>query len=172
MIRRIAQGFFLLVLCTACSSSPATDGVPIPIAIGEAVERGFPVYLPSNDILRSMGIATLPTTIILSQGRDCTYLSIDFHYENKPQDPDNEKPAIKMLVSDGCAYPVWQGYGTELSWAVGGKATRVGEDFVDELPPIILFEEPTRGFQYVVFSEESLDNTMKLLESMSLLIAQ
>jgi hypothetical protein len=172
MKRQIAPLLFLLVLCTACGSPPEANVEPVPITVGEAVERGFPIYLPSNDILKSMGITTLPTTTLNSQGTNCVYLSIDFLYKNKPPDQNDEKPAMKMLVSDGCAYPAWQGYEIELSWAVEGKATRVGEDFVDELPPIILFEEPTRQFQYVVFSEEPFDNTMKLLESMHLLFAQ
>jgi hypothetical protein len=77
-----------------------------------------------------------------------------------------------MLVSDGCAYPDWRGYYTELSWAEEGAAIRVGDDFVDELPPVIIFNEPAQHFQYVVFSNESLDETMKLLESMILIIAQ
>lgn len=104
-----------------------------------------------------------------TEDRTCTYLSVNFPYENQQTAPKNEKPAIRMIVSDGCAYRAWQGYPAQLSWAVDGKATRVGEDYVDELPPIILFKEPTQEFQYVVFSEESLDNTMKLLESMKLL---
>jgi hypothetical protein len=116
-----------------------------------------------------MGISNSPNVTLKSEGRDCKYITINLLYENKPQDPNDEKPALRMLVSDGCAYPSWQGYPADLSWAVEGKAIRVGDDFVDELPPIILFKEPTQGFQYVVFSEEPLDNTMKLLESMTLL---
>ncbi len=150
---------------------PSTNTKPV-ITIEDAIERGFPIYLPSNNALQSTGIANSPTITVNTQGRNCTYLSIDFPYENKPQSQDDEKPAIRMLVSDGCAYPAWQGYQTELSWALEGKAIRVGDDYVDELPPIILFEEPAQHFQYVVFSEESLDNTMKLLESMNLFVIQ
>jgi hypothetical protein len=155
--------FLLLFLCTACSLLPTRSVEPPTITVEEAVSRGFPIYLPSDDILQSMGISNSPAVTVNMEGRNCTYLSVDFPYEDKLTDPNNQKSAIRMLVSDGCAYPA------ELSWVVEGKATRVGEDYVDELPPIILFEEPTQEFQYVVFSEESLDNTMKLLESMNLL---
>ena len=161
--------FLLFFLFTACSLQPNASVEPPTITLEEAVSRGFPIYLPADDILQSMGISNAPAITVNMQGRNCTSLSVDFPYENKPIDPNNAKPAIRMLVSDGCAYPAWQGYPVELSWAVDGKATRVGEDYVDELPPIILFKEPTQKFQYVVFSEESLDNTMKLLESMNLL---
>jgi hypothetical protein len=158
----------LLLLCFACDLLSNIDSKSPIITIEEAVSKGFPIYLPSENILQSMGISVSPTVTMNTRERNCTYLSVDYPYENKPLDPENGKPAIKMLVSDGCAYPGWQGYPAQLSWAVDGKAIRVGEDFVDELPPIILFNEPTQKFQYVVFSEESLDNTMKLLESMTL----
>ena len=161
--------FLLLFLCTACDLVPNRSVEPPTISLEEAVSRGFPIYLPSDEILQSMEISDSPSIAVKTEGRNCTYLSVDFPYENKETDPNNGNPAIRMLVSDGCAYPAWQGYPTELSWAVDGRATRVGEDYVDELPPIILFKEPKQEFQYVVFSEESLDNTMKLLESMSLL---
>jgi hypothetical protein len=166
---RNAQLFLLLFLCTACSLLPSTNVEPPIITLEDAVAKGYPIYLPANDVLQPMGISTSPEVTLNSEGRDCTYIAIDLPYENKPHDPNDEKPALRMLVSGGCAYPYWQGYPAELSWAVGGQAIRVGEDFVDQFPPIILFEEPTQEFQYVVFSEESLDNTIKLLESMTLL---
>lgn len=159
---------FLLLLCSACNLLPNTDSKPLIITIEDAISKGFPIYLPSDDIIQSMGISVSPTVTANTRDRNCTYLSVEYPYENKQLDSENGKPAIKMLVSDGCAYPAWQGYPAELSWAVDGKAIRVGEDFVDESPPIILFNEPIQEFQYVVFSEESLDNTMNLLESMTL----
>ncbi len=161
--------FILFLLCTACSLLPRTNGDPPTITLEDAISKDYPIYLPDDNVLQSMGISNSPTITVQNEGRNCTYLSIDLPYENKPQNPNENKPALQMLVSDGCAYPGWQGYPAELSWAVDGKAIRVGDDFVDKLPPIILFEEPTQEFQYVVFSQESLDNTMKLLESMKLL---
>ena len=172
MKSRNAQLFLLLFLCTACSLLPSTNDKPATLMFEDAIERGFPIYLPSNDLLQSLKISTSPTITLNSEVRNCTYLSVDFPYENKSHDQNDEKPAIRMLVSDGCAYPAWQGYPAELSWANEGKAIRVGEDFVDELPPIILFEEPLKEFQYVVFSKESLDDTMQLLESMKLFMLQ
>ena len=73
-----------------------------------------------------------------------------------------------MIVSDGCAMRMWQGYSTELSWSVDKVAMRLGDDFVDELPPVILFLEPTQRFQYIVYSQLSFDDTMLILESMEL----
>jgi hypothetical protein len=169
---RNTQLILLLFLCTACSLLPNKSVEPPIITLEEAISRGFPIYLPSDDILQSMRISNSPTITVNMEGRNCTYLLVDFPYEDKQTDPNNGKPAMRMLVSDGCAYPGYTGYPAELSWALEGKAIRVGDDFVDELPPIILFEEPTQEFQYVVFSEESLDNTMELLESMKLLKSQ
>lgn len=132
------------------------------------MDDGFPIYMPSDDLLQSMGISNSPIITRERDDRICTYLNVDLFYENPSVDQGDAEPALHMVVSDVCAYRYVAGYATELSWAVNGRAMRIGDDFVDQLPPIIYFVEPTRQFQYVVFSEESLDNTMKLLESMRL----
>jgi hypothetical protein len=170
MKRRSTQLLILLILCTACTLLPSTNAEPVTISIVDAIDSGFPIYLPSNNVLQLMEIVNSPIVTTNTKDRNCKYLSISFYYENVPYDQKNE-PAIKILASDGCFYREWRGYSTKLSWAVGGGAIRVGDE-VDKLPPIILFEEPTRQFQYVVFSKESFENTMELLESMKLLTVE
>jgi hypothetical protein len=160
--------FFLLLCIVSVLTLYLTNG-PTLITDEDAIDDGFPIYMPSDDLLQSMGISNSPIITKERNDRLCTYLNVDLYYENPPVDQDDEKPALHMVVSNGCAYRYVPGYRTELSWAVGGKAMRIGDDFVDQLPPIIAFVEPTLQFQYVVFSEETLDNTMKLLESMKLL---
>lgn len=134
----------------------------------DAVEDGFPIYLPSDELLQSMGVSNSPIITRERDDRFCTYLNVDLYYESPHIEMDKEEPALHMVVSNGCAYRYVAGYPAELSWAVGGKAMRIEDDYVDQLPPIIYFQEPTLKFQYVVYSEETLDNTMKLLESMKL----
>jgi hypothetical protein len=158
--------FFLLVFIGSVLALYLTNG-PTDITIEDAVDDGFPIYMPSGELLQSMGISNSPIITKERNDRICTYLNVDLYYENPPVETGDE-PALHMVVSDGCAYRYVPGYQTELSWAVGGKAMRIGDDYVDQLPPIISFKEPTQQFQYVVFSEETLDNTMKLLESMKL----
>jgi hypothetical protein len=134
----------------------------------EAIDDRFPIYMPTDDLLQLMGISNSPIITKERDDRFCTYLNVDLYYENPSVETGDENPALHMVVSDGCAYPYVAGYPAELSWAVGGRAIRVGDDFVDQLPPIISFVEPTREFRYVVYSKETLENTMKLLESMKL----
>jgi hypothetical protein len=159
--------FFLLLCIVSVLTLYLTNG-PTLITREDAIDDGFPIYMPSDDLLGSMGISNSPIITRERDDRICTYLNVDLYYENPPVDQDDE-PALHMVVSDGCADPILRGYPAELSWAVGGRAMRIGDDFVDQVPPIVSFVEPTREFRYVVYSKETLENTMKLLESMKLL---
>lgn len=164
MKRLIGLLFLVLIFGAACARLPTQSennerDEEIPISVDDAVEKGFPVYLPSGDILQSMDIAVSPTVLVNTQDNTCSYLLIEYHYVDK----ELETPAMSMQVSDGCMATFWRGYAVELSRADGGTATLVEEDRVT---PIVIFNEPVQRFQYVVFSQEPLSNTLKLLESM------
>ncbi|MBN1875706.1 MAG: hypothetical protein JXA33_15890 [Anaerolineae bacterium] len=153
--------FLVLILSAAGMSQPVPaernelDGEML-ISVNDAIEGDFPVHLPSDDILQSMGIAISPTVTMNTQGKACSYLLIRYYYE------EAETLAMSMQISDGCVATFWRGYEIELSWA-GEKAILVEED---KVTPIIIFYEPLQQFQYLIRSQEPLSKTLKLLESM------
>jgi hypothetical protein len=167
MKHKFSKLLVLLVLCTACTPVPSSDTANATVSLEQAIDHGFPIYLPSADVLDALGIADTPIMAFKTQDRTCDILSVSFLYADAARDQTVEDP-FTIIVSDGCAMRMWQGYPTELSWAVDGEAMRLGDDFVDELPPVILFHEPTRRFRYITYSQLSLDDTMLILESMEL----
>lgn len=169
--RNVPLLFLLLFLCTACLPKSSAIPASINYSVIDAIEDGFPVYLPASNVLKSLGIVNSPIITLETKDKDCKHLSIIFYRETVPYDQENV-PVLKILITEEsrCLYPEgWRGYITTLSWAVGGKATRVGEDYINELPPVILFQEPSQYFLYVAYSLESFENTMMLLESMQLI---
>jgi hypothetical protein len=156
---------FFLILGLACSNNwrpiqSEESDEELVITLENAVERGFPVYLPSDDMLQSVGIVNPPTVILKTQDKTCSYLEIHFKYE----DEADNNTAMLMQVSNGCAFPFWRDASeVELQWANEGKAWYLGED---KESPVVVFDEPTHQFLYVVFSEEPLSTTLEILESM------
>ncbi|MBN2003539.1 MAG: hypothetical protein JXA21_09310 [Anaerolineae bacterium] len=121
---------------------------------------GFPIYLPSSDVLQPFGIA-YPPTVTLKYDRDCQYLEVCYDYK----EPSPESPALMMQVSNGCAYDFYRDASpVALKWAKGGQAMHLGFD-TDH--PTLIFYEPVHNFQYFVASKEAMSITLTILESMN-----
>ncbi len=133
----------------------------VELSISDAVEIGFPLYLPSPHDANSMGLTFPPHILFKSYNSTCSYLQIPVHRL------EEKKPIVTMQISNGCAYPISSAlYSGEinLAWAENHRSYIVENDSAT----IVIVREATHGFQYIISSEKPLDFIIDLLESMQL----
>lgn len=151
----------LLLVFTSCTSD--VTNVERPITINEAVEMGFPVCLPSSELIRTMNLDSPPLTIFEEMGTPmdevCSSVKILFYRGDQTQNP-----VITMRVSNGCAYPFSPQPLKEicLEWTQNSTA-RVFESSEGHT---ILDFTVSGAFHYMIFSGETLTPTMEFLRSM------
>lgn len=161
------RGFFEKVLFPSCEpASPSTVNCSprntvnaVNLSINEAVEHGFPLYLPSTQTVKIEQLVFPPEIYHEVYNSACSYLIIPIERQGQ------ETPIVALQISNGCAYPLPSSMYTSdmpLSWAENGKAYLID----DHEEPIIVIKESMSGFQYLVFFEEPLNSTIDLLESM------
>ena len=139
--------------------SPTNTVNEVNLSINEAVEQGFPLYLPSAQTVETEQLVFPPSIYYEVYNSTCTYLRIPIQQQGQ------QIPIVSLQISNGCAYPLSsEMYVHEIpvSWAENGKAYLIDE-FEESA---IVLKESLNGFQYLVFFEGSLDSTVELLESM------
>jgi hypothetical protein len=148
----------------SCSFSPLgkPEAISRIVSVDEAVGGGFPIYLPSSEMIQAMNLDPSPIITLEERPDDvCTYLKLDFYRREQV-----ESPIVRMYVSNGCAVPVGMGsieY-TYLEWA---QNSEVGVfEFSSKESTVLYFIEPVKLFHYHVYYQGSLTSTMEFLESM------
>jgi len=127
------------------------------LTTAEAIRKGFPVYLPSSEIIESLKLGTPPEITMKYWDDGCSYLAMDYYLNAK------EARIFGVKISNGCASPH---LGTpieevELSWANSGFLDIRSKD-----PLMGTFSEPRNLYVYQVWASESISTTLEFLESM------
>jgi len=129
----------------------------IDITIEEAISKGFPIFLPSDEALDRRGISSQPSVHFKGLNKECSYIEIIYYYNN-----DLNEQAINIEISNGCTLDLLRGYETDFAWARDGVALVMNEN---DNYSRISFLEPTQSFRYLVFSEENQVTTMEILNT-------
>jgi len=143
------------------SCTPSNDGsafIGVPLTQPEAIQKGFPLYYPSSQMVEFFDLDILPKLTMKYGDRGCSYLDMDYYQKGNEDDW-----LFGVSLSNGCRIPVrGQSIDTvKLSWARWGTV-----EIISRNPSGFSFSEPRNTFLYQVWSSEPISTTLELLESM------
>lgn len=138
---------------------PGNLDAELPITIDQAIEKGFPIYMPSMQIIESLDLSFPPIVTLKMHNSTCSYVEILFVHKQ------DSSLFVTMRVSNGCAFSVPSSmYSQELKldWAKDQSAFLI--EYKEET--LIVIKE-INGFQYLIVPEGSMTTTLEFLESMT-----